>query len=244
MIAAEHVSVSYPIGSLKNIGLKEYIFRKLKRQYEMKMFNAVKDVSFSLNKGDMLGVLGSNGAGKSTLLKVIAGIISPSAGSCRVNGNVAALLELTTGFDAEMTVRENTYLRGAILGYSKQFLDEKYPEIIAFAGLGEFQEFTFQQLSSGMKSRLAFSIACLIQPEIVILDEVLSVGDGAFRRKSEQKMLDVISGGATTILVSHSTEQVKRLCGKALWLERGEQLAFGTDVNAICEQYDEKQSTR
>jgi ABC-2 type transport system ATP-binding protein len=210
----------------------------------MKVFTAVNDVSFSLNQGDMLGILGANGAGKSTLLKVVAGIIHPTSGFCRVNGNVAALLELTTGFDAEMTVRENTYLRGAILGYSKQFLDEKYPEIIEFAELGDFQDFTFQQLSSGMKSRLAFSIACLIQPEIVILDEVLSVGDGAFRRKSEKKMLEVIGGGATTILVSHNTEQVKRLCGKVLWIEHGRQLAFSEDVSAVCGQYEEKQNAR
>jgi ABC-2 type transport system ATP-binding protein len=244
MVVAEHVAVSYPIGNLKNIGLKEYIFRKLKKQYEMKMFTAVEDVSFSLNEGDMLGILGSNGAGKSTLLKVVAGIIHPTRGTCQVNGNVAALLELTTGFDSEMTVRENTYLRGAILGYSKQFLDEKYPEIIDFAELADFQDFAFQQLSSGMKSRLAFSIACLIQPEIVILDEVLSVGDGAFRRKSEKKMLEVIGGGATTILVSHNTEQIKRLCGKVLWMERGRQLAFSEDARAVCEQYEEKQSVK
>lgn len=244
MVVAEHVAVSYPIGNLKNIGLKEYIFRKLKKQYEMKMFTAVEDVSFSLNEGDMLGILGSNGAGKSTLLKVVAGIIHPTRGTCQVNGNVAALLELTTGFDSEMTVRENTYLRGAILGYSKQFLDEKYPEIIDFAELADFQDFAFQQLSSGMKSRLAFSIACLIQPEIVILDEVLSVGDGAFRRKSEKKMLEVIGGGATTILVSHNTEQIKRLCGKVLWMEHGRQLAFSEDARAVCEQYEEKQSVK
>jgi ABC-2 type transport system ATP-binding protein len=244
MIVVEHVGVSYPIGNLKNIGLKEYIFRKLKKQYSMKMFTAVKDVSFNLCEGDMLGILGMNGAGKSTLLKVIAGIIHPTSGSCRVNGNVAALLELTTGFDAEMTVRENTYLRGAILGYSKTFLDEKYPEIIDFAELGDFQDFAFQQLSSGMKSRLAFSIACLIQPEIVILDEVLSVGDGAFRRKSEAKMMEVIKCGATTILVSHNTEQIKRMCNKALWMEHGEQLAFSGDVAAICEKYEEEQMAR
>jgi ABC-2 type transport system ATP-binding protein len=137
--------------------------------------------------------------------------------------------------------RENTYLRGAILGYDKQFLDEKYPEIIAFAELSEFQDFAFQQLSSGMKSRLAFSIACLIQPEIVILDEVLSVGDGAFRRKSEAKMLEVIESGATTIFVSHNTEQIKRLCNKVLWLERGCQIAFGDDVKRVCEEYDNKE---
>jgi ABC-2 type transport system ATP-binding protein len=240
MINAEHVTISYPIGNLKHIGLKEYIFRKLKHQYTLKMFTAVQDVTFSLNEGDMLGVIGNNGAGKSTLLKTVAGIMHPNSGFVEVNGNVAALLELTTGFDGQMTVRENTYLRGAILGYSKAFLDEKYPEIIEFSELGNFQEFAFQQLSSGMKSRLAFSIACLIQPEIVILDEVLSVGDKTFRRKSEEKMLEVIGGGATTIFVSHNTEQIKRLCNKVLWLEHGRQRAFGADVAGVCEEYDDE----
>jgi ABC-2 type transport system ATP-binding protein len=244
VINAIDVGVSYPIGNLKNIGLKEYIFRKLKRQDNMKMFTAVNGVTFALNSGDMLGIIGGNGAGKSTLLKVIARIIHPTNGICVVDGNVTALLELSSGFDSEMTVKENTYLRGAILGYSKEFLDEKYPEIIEFAELEDFQGFAFQQLSSGMKSRLAFSIACLIQPEIVILDEVLSVGDGAFKKKSEAKMFEVIGGGATTILVSHSTEQITRLCNKVLWLEKGKQLAFTDDVVGICEQYTESQNKK
>jgi ABC-2 type transport system ATP-binding protein len=241
MVVAQNVAVSYPIGNLKSIGLKEYIFRKVKKQFRQTNFTALSDVSFRLAEGDMLGILGGNGAGKSTLCKVVAGILPPSAGFSKVNGNVAALLELTTGFDYEMTVKENTYLRGAILGYSKEFLDERYPEIIAFSELEDFQEFSFSQLSSGMKSRLAFSIACLIQPEIVILDEVLSVGDGAFRRKSEAKMLEVLQGGATTIFVSHSTEQVKRLCNKVLWLERGEQIAFSGDVERVCGEYEAEQ---
>ncbi|MDR1001418.1 MAG: ABC transporter ATP-binding protein [Clostridiales bacterium] len=238
VVLAEDIAVMYPIGNLKNIGLKEYLIRKIKKQYPMTMFTALTDVSFVLNEGDMLGIIGSNGAGKSTLCKIIAEIMYPSKGSITVNGNVAALLELTTGFDAHMTVRENTYLRGAILGYSKQFLDEKYPEIIDFAELRDFQEFAFQQLSSGMKARLAFSIACLIQPEIIILDEVLSVGDGAFKKKSEAKMLEVINSGATTIIVSHSIEQVTRLCNKVLWLDHGRQLAFSGNVAEVCEEYN------
>jgi ABC-2 type transport system ATP-binding protein len=175
---------------------------------------------------------------------VIAGILYPNNGNVKVHGNVAALLELATGFDSEMTVKENVYLRGAILGYSKVFLDEKYPEIIAFSELSEFQGFRFNQLSSGMKSRLAFSIACLIQPEIVILDEVLSVGDGAFKRKSENKMLEVLSSGATTIFVSHNTEQIKRLCNKVLWLEHGRQLAFSDDVVGLCNEYEKVQNLK
>jgi ABC-2 type transport system ATP-binding protein len=237
MVFADHITVSYPIGNLKNIGLKEYLIRRIKKQYQQTMFTALADVSFKLNEGDMLGVIGDNGAGKSTLCKIIAQIMHPSKGYLEVNGNVAALLELTTGFDAQMSVRENTYLRGAILGYSKQFLDEKYSEIIDFAELHDFQEFAFQQLSSGMKARLAFSIACLIQPEIVILDEVLSVGDGAFKKKSEAKMLEVINSGATTILVSHSIEQIKRLCNKVLWLDKGRQRVFGEDVMGVTAEY-------
>ena len=244
MVSAERVTISYPVGNLKNIGLKEYLFRRMKREYTQTIFTAVSDVSFCLKEGDMMGILGSNGAGKSTLCKAVAGILYPNRGRVSVNGNVAALLELTTGFDQEMTVRENVYLRGAILGYSKGFLDEKYPEIIEFSELNEFQEFAFQQLSSGMKSRLAFSIACLIQPEIVILDEVLSVGDGAFKRKSEAKMLEVLRGGATTILVSHNTEQVKRLCNKVLWMEHGMQIGFSDDVSGVCEEYERVQKER
>ncbi len=244
MVVVEHITISYPIGNLKNIGLKEYIFRKIKKQYKQTMFTALSDISFRLNEGDMLGILGSNGAGKSTLCKVIAGILHPNSGYAKVHGNVAALLELATGFDSEMTVKENVYLRGAILGYTKAFLDEKYPEIIAFSELSEFQEFTFNQLSSGMKSRLAFSIACLIQPEIVILDEVLSVGDGAFKRKSENKMLEVLSSGATTIFVSHNTEQIKRLCNKVLWLEHGKQIAFSDDVVGLCDEYEKVQNLK
>jgi ABC-2 type transport system ATP-binding protein len=237
VIRAERLSVSYPIGNIKNIGLKEYLFRKMRKEIHVKMFDALTDVSFRLNSGDMFGVIGSNGAGKSTLCKVIAQIMHPSGGEITISGNVTALLELTTGFDAQMSVRGNTYLRGAILGYSKRFLDEKYPEIIEFAELRDFQEFTFQQLSSGMKARLAFSIACIMQPEIVILDEVLSVGDGSFKKKSEAKMREVINSGATTILVSHSMEQIQQLCNKVLWLDKGRQVVFSCDVADVCEEY-------
>jgi len=237
-IHAEHVQISFPIGNVKNIGLKEYLVRKLKKEYNVKMFTAVQDVSFQIYPGDMLGVIGGNGAGKSTLLKAVSGIIYPNKGWIRVNGKVTALLELSSGFDSQMTVKDNVYLRGAILGFDKEFLDEKYPEIIAFADLDNFQNFTVQQLSSGMKSRLAFAIASLIEPEIIILDEVLSVGDGAFKKKSEKKMLEILDNGVTGIFVSHNTEQVKRLCNKVLWLEKGVQRAFGDDVNGICDAYE------
>ncbi len=232
------VSIRYMTGDFKDIGLKEYVLRRLKGNYQINEFWADRDVSFALEKGDMLGIIGSNGAGKSTLLKVISGIMEPTEGWVRREGSIAALLELASGFDGDLTVRENTYLRGAMLGYTRKFMDETYEQIINFAELTDFQDRPFKQLSSGMKSRLAFSIASLVQPDILILDEVLSVGDGAFRRKSEQKMKEVITGGATTILVSHSLDQVRKLCSKILWLDKGRQVAFGADVQGICDRYN------
>jgi len=238
VIDLKNVSVRYIVGDFKNIGLKEYIIRKIKKNFTVHGFWAVDGVTFSLEKGDMLGIIGTNGAGKSTLLKVISGIMRPTKGEVRVRGNIAALLELASGFDGDLTVRENTYLRGAMLGYTRDFMNKKYNEIIAFAELEEFQDRPFKQLSSGMKSRLAFSIACLVKPDILILDEVLSVGDGSFRKKSEEKMMEIINGGATTILVSHSLDQVCRLCNKVLWLDKGKQIAFGETLS-ICNRYRE-----
>ena len=187
---------------------------------------SVEDVSFTLEKGDFLGIIGANGAGKSTILKAICGILPPAKGSIQVNGNISALLELGTGFDGDLNLIENIYMRGALLGYEKDFITERIDEIIEFAELKEFQFYKYKQLSSGMRSRLAFAIACMVDPEILILDEVLSVGDGGFRRKSEQKMMEVIQSGATTLFVSHSVAQMKRLCNKVLWLDMGKQIAF------------------
>ena len=232
-----NVSIRYITGDFKEIGLKEYIMRRLKRDYRIVEFWADRHITFSLERGDMLGIIGTNGAGKSTLLKAVAGIMEPTEGWIQRGGEIAALLELGSGFDGDLTVRENTYLRGAMLGYTRDFMNKAYENIIEFAELEEFQDRPFKQLSSGMKSRLAFSIASLVQPDILILDEVLSVGDGAFRKKSEKKMQEILSSGATTILVSHSIEQVKQLCNKILWLHRGEQIAFGDDVNGICDRY-------
>lgn len=238
ILEVEHVSIRYVTGDFKDIGLKEYVVRRLKHDYHVQEFWADKDITFTLEKGDMLGIIGTNGAGKSTLLKVVSGIMEPTKGSVRREGTIAALLELASGFDGDLTVRENTYLRGAMLGYTRKFMDEMYARIIDFAELREFEHRPFKQLSSGMKSRLAFSIASLVQPDILILDEVLSVGDGAFRKKSEAKMQEIISGGATTILVSHSLMQVRALCSKVLWLDHGRQIAFGSDVQAICDRYE------
>lgn len=239
MIQANNVSIRYITGDFQDIGLKEYIMRRLKGSYHVTEFWADKDVSFSLEKSDMLGIIGSNGAGKSTLLKAVSGIMVPTKGSMEINGSVAALLELGSGFDGDLTVRENTYLRGAMLGYTRKFMDDMYEQIIDFAELRDFQDRPFKQLSSGMKSRLAFSIACLVNPDILILDEVLSVGDGAFRKKSGDKMKQILSGGVTGILVSHSVDQVREMCNKILWLDHGEQIYFGDDTETVCNAYEE-----
>ena len=237
VLEAKNVSIRYMTGDFREIGLKEYVIRRLKKDYKVEEFWADWDISFSLDEGDMLGIIGTNGAGKSTLLKAISGIMEPTKGEIYREGTIAALLELASGFDRDLTVRENTYLRGAMLGYTRRFMDETYEKIISFAELEEFQDRPFKQLSTGMKSRLAFSIASLVNPDILILDEVLSVGDGAFRKKSEAKMREIIQNGTTTILVTHSITRVKNLCNKVLWLHKGKQIAFGENVQEICEQY-------
>lgn len=238
ILEVRDVSIRYITGDFKDIGLKEYVLRRLRHDYNVKEFWADRDISFTLEQGDMLGIIGTNGAGKSTLLKVISGIMEPTQGSVYRKGTIAALLELASGFDGDLTVRENTYLRGAMLGYTRKFMDEMYEQIMQFSELKEFEDRPFKQLSSGMKSRLAFSIASLVQPDILILDEVLSVGDGAFRKKSEAKMREILASGATTILVSHSITQVRQLCSKILWLHKGRQIEFGDDVQQICDWYE------
>lgn len=237
ILKVENVSIKYITGDFKSIGLKEYVVRRLKGNYTVKEFWANKNITFNLEEGDMLGIIGTNGAGKSTLLKAVSGIMRPSEGSIIRHGTIAALLELGSGFDGDLTVKENAYLRGAMLGYTRKFMDETYGQIIDFAELKEFEDRPFKQLSSGMKSRLAFSIASMVRPDILILDEVLSVGDGAFRKKSEAKMKEIINGGATTILVSHSLNQVRSMCSKILWLHKGKQISFGSDVQKICDDY-------
>ena len=238
------VSIRYITGDFREIGFKEFIIRKLTRNYKVQEFWADRNVNFEINRGDMLGIIGTNGAGKSTLLKAVSGIMVPTEGYVEREGTIAALLELGSGFDPDLTVKENTYLRGAMLGYTKKFMDETYEKIIDFAELSEFQDRPFKQLSSGMKSRLAFSIASLVNPDILILDEVLSVGDGAFRKKSEEKMRSIIKGGATTILVSHAISQVRSLCNKVLWLDHGKQITFGDNVSQICDKYEEFLKTK
>lgn len=237
-VSLKNVSVRYMTGDLRNIGLKEWFIRRMTGQYRINTFWANRNISFSLEKGDMLGILGTNGAGKSTLLKAVSGVMLPTEGEVRVRGTIAALLELASGFDDDLTVRENAYLRGAFLGYTRKFMDEHYDAIIEFAELQDFQTYSFRQLSSGMKSRLAFSIASELAPDIMILDEVLSVGDGAFKEKSYQKMIGILKRGITGLLVSHSMDQIRSLCNKALWLDHGRQIAFGP-TDALCDRYEE-----
>ncbi len=238
IISCRGVSIRYVTGDFKEIGLKEYLLRRVTGKYRTREFFADRDITFDINRGDMLGIIGTNGAGKSTLLKAISGIMRPTEGEVVCHGRIAALLELGSGFDGDLTVKENTYLRGALLGYTRRFMNEAYRDIIDFAELSEFEDSPFKQLSSGMKARLAFSIASLVEPDVLILDEVLSVGDGAFRAKSERKMRSIIDGGATTILVSHSLPQVRSMCTRILWLHKGRQIAFGDDVKGICDTYE------
>ena len=244
IIKANNVSIRYITGDFKDIGLKEYVMRRLKGNYKVTEFWADRHVTFELEKGDMLGIIGTNGAGKSTLLKAVSGIMVPTEGNMEINGSIAALLELTSGFDGELTVRENTYLRGAMLGYTRDFMDKMYEHIIDFAELKDFQDRPFKQLSSGMKSRLAFSIACLVNPDIIILDEVLSVGDGAFRKKSGNKMKEILSNGVTGILVSHSVSQVREMCNNILWLDHGKQIAFTDEKDLYLDAYEEFLQTK
>ncbi len=237
ILEVNNVSIRYMTGGFKDIGLKEYVMRKLKGEYHVEVFWADRDITFSMEKGEMLGIVGSNGAGKSTLLKAVSGIMEPTKGYVKREGNVAALLELASGFDGDLTVKENAYLRGAMLGYTRAFMNETYDQIIEFAELSDFQDRPFKQLSSGMKSRLAFSIASLVQPDILILDEVLSVGDGGFQKKSAKKMREIIENGAATILVSHSVSQIRELCSRVLWLDHGLQIALG-ETCEICDRYE------
>jgi hypothetical protein len=238
MIYVDHVSVTYILGDIKELSLKEFFIRKMKRETITKEFKALNDISFQVEKGELLGIIGSNGSGKSTILKVLSGIMPVSEGSVRVDGVVAPLLELTAGFDDDMTVKENVYLRGALLGYTKKFIKDKYDEIIDFSEIKEFENVAFRKLSSGMKSKLAFSLASFVTPDILILDEVLSVGDMAFRAKSEKRMRELFDSGVTTILVSHSIDQIREMCTKVLWLEKGQMFGYG-DTQKICNEYEE-----
>ncbi len=235
-IEVDNVSMKFNLSREKVDSLKDYIFKTIKREIQYNEFWALKNVSFSVEKGDRVGILGLNGAGKSTLLKVISGVFKPTEGHVDKHGKMVPLLELGAGFDPQYTGKENIYLYGAMLGYTKKFIDSKYDEIVEFSELQKFMDVPVKNYSSGMKSRLGFSIATVVEPKILILDEVLSVGDDKFRKKSEKKIMSMFDSGVTVLFVSHSLEQVQRLCNKAMILEKGKLIAYG-DIAPISEQY-------
>ena len=235
-IEVDNVSMKFNLSSEKVDNIKEYIIKSIKRQISYDEFWSLKHVSFSLDKGDRLGILGLNGAGKSTLLKVISGVYKPTEGHVIKHGKVVPLLELGAGFDAQYTGKENIFLYGTVLGYSKSYLEEKYDEIVEFSELGRFIDVPIKNYSSGMKTKLGFSIATIANPDILILDEVLSVGDARFKKKSEAKIMQLMEGGTTVLFVSHSLEQVRRICNKAMILDHGTLKSIG-DIDTISEEY-------
>jgi len=238
VIKAEGISVKYKLTDDKVLSLKEFMTRKISRKKKInyKEFWALKDVSFDVFKGEVLGIIGRNGSGKSTLLKVISGILKSNTGEMTVNGVIAPMLELGSGFDGDLTGRENIFLNGAILGYDKKFLSEKYDEIIEFSGLGDFIEVPVRNYSSGMMARLAFSIATLVNPDILIVDEILSVGDEPFQQKCNLRMKELMSGGTTVLIVSHSIAQIRNLCTRVIWLNDGLVKMIG-DTEEVCNAY-------
>ena len=236
MIKAENISMRYLMNTDRIQSMKEYVVKFLKREIKYKEFWALKDVSFDVRKGEVMGIIGHNGAGKSTLLKVISGILKPTEGSLQVNGTIVPMLELGSGFDFELSGRENIFLNGAILGYSEKFLQDKYDEIVAFSELGEFIEAPLRSYSSGMVMRLAFSIATVVNPDILIVDEILAVGDAAFQEKSKKRMLELMGGGTTVLCVSHSLEQIREMCDRVLWLDHGRMRLCG-DAQSVCDAY-------
>lgn len=239
VIKVDNVGMKFNLSEEKVDNLKEYIIKLIKNELRYQEFWALKEVSFEVKKGERLGILGLNGAGKSTLLKVIAGVLKATEGSVSVKGKIVPLLELGAGFDNQYTGAENIFLYGAVLGYSREFIKSKYDEIVEFAELGKFINVPLKNYSSGMKARLGFSIATVVEPEILILDEVLSVGDAKFKKKSEKRIKAMFENGVTVLFVSHSLEQVKRLCNKAILLEGGRIIASGP-VKEVSNVYEEK----
>ena len=236
VIELKNVGIRFNLSQEKVDSLKEYVIKLLKKELMFNEFWALKDVSFSIEKGDRVGILGLNGAGKSTLLKIISGVYKPSEGTVTHKGVIAPLLELGAGFDPQYTGRENIFLYGSVLGYSRKYLEEKYDEIVEFSELEKFIDVPLKNYSSGMKARLGFSVATIADPDILILDEVLSVGDAKFRKKSEKKIMDMFERGVTVIFVSHHLEQIQKICNKAIILQKGTLIAEG-DIDTVSEMY-------
>lgn len=247
MITLNNIGMKYNLGVERDNSFKQTFInilsgkhRKNRKKKANNFFWALKDVSFHVDKGEVVGLIGSNGAGKSTLLKVVSGVMKPTEGSLQVNGKISPMIELGAGFDMELTARENIYLNGAVLGYSKKLIDEKFDEIVDFSELRDFLDVPIKNFSSGMTAKLAFSIATIVDPEILIVDEILSVGDIKFQEKSKNKMMEMIKGGTTVLYVSHSLESIKELCNKVVWIEHGKIQQIG-DTKKVCEAYYKKQ---
>lgn len=241
MIILKNVSMKFNLGVEKDNSLK-MIFINLftpKKKKKKDYFWALKDIDFRINKGDVVGIIGANGAGKSTLLKVVSGVYKPTTGTVEVNGKISPMIELGAGFDGELTARENIYLNGAILGHSKEFLEQKFDEIVEFSELKDFLDVPVKNFSSGMVAKLAFSISTIVDPEVLIVDEILSVGDIKFQEKSKNKMMSMIEGGTTVLYVSHSIDSIKELCSKVIWLDHGKIVKMG-DTKEICDEYYKK----
>lgn len=238
MINVINVSMRFNLGIEKGFSIKQGfvdMFNKEKRHKKKEEFWALRDVNFQVKKGEVIGFIGSNGAGKSTLLKIVAGVMKPTKGRVDSYGNICPMIELGAGFDPQLTARENIYLNGAVMGYTKELIDSKFNEIVEFSELKDFLDVPVQNFSSGMVARLAFSIATIVEPEILIVDEILSVGDIAFQAKSERKMLSMINGGTTVLFVSHSIEQIKKMCDRVVWLDHGKMIKMGG--KEICDEY-------
>lgn len=240
-VEVSNVSMRFNMSKDKVDSIKEYMIRLVKRQLFFEEFWALKEVSFSVEKGDVFGIVGLNGSGKSTLLKTISGILKPTEGRVYTEGVISPMIELGAGFDTDLTARENVFLNGSVLGFSRAQMKEKFDEIVEFAELQEFVDVAVKNFSSGMVARLAFSIATVIKPDILIVDEILAVGDFLFQQKCEQRIQELMSGGTTVLIVSHSIEQIERLCHRVLWLEHGRMRMLG-DTREVCDSY--KQATR
>lgn len=236
VIKVTGATVRFNMASEKIDNLKEYFVKLVKKELLFQEFLALKDVSFEVKRGEAWGLVGTNGSGKSTLLKLICGILKPYRGNVEVRGNIAPLIELGAGFDGELTATENIYLNGAVLGYSKEFMDSHYDEIVDFAELHDFMHMPIKNYSSGMAARLGFAIATIVRPEILIVDEVLAVGDAAFQEKCQKRMQEMLAGGTTLLFVSHSIKNVRELCDHALWLNKGQVMMKG-EADQVCDAY-------
>lgn len=242
MITLNNVSMKFNLGVEKDNSIKMMFIKFLtpkKKKKKKEYFWALKDINFTIEKGDVVGIIGSNGAGKSTLLKVVSGVYKPTTGMVSVDGKISPMIELGAGFDAELTARENIFLNGAILGYSKEFILDKFDAIVEFSELKDFLDVPIKNFSSGMVAKLAFSISTIVEPEILIVDEILSVGDIKFQEKSKNKMLSLIKGGTTVLYVSHSIDSIKELCNKVIWLDHGKIVKMG-NAKEICNEYYKK----